>query len=127
MALGSIQPLTEMSTRNLLGGKGRLAREADNLTAICELTVYKCRSLDVSQPYRPSWPVTGIALPFLRNPNLSWVTGYPGLPSNETMVDTDYFVDYKVHSTHADSDRHKLLLLPHQTRDGKLEKTVQMK
>jgi hypothetical protein len=36
MALGSTQPLTEMSTRNLSGGKGRPAREADNLTAICE-------------------------------------------------------------------------------------------
>jgi hypothetical protein len=32
MALGSTQPLTEMSTRNLPGGKGRPAREADNLT-----------------------------------------------------------------------------------------------
>jgi hypothetical protein len=36
MALGSIQPLTEMSTRNILGGKGRATRKADNLTAICE-------------------------------------------------------------------------------------------
>jgi hypothetical protein len=36
MALGSTLPLTEMNTRNLPGGKGRLAREADNLTAICE-------------------------------------------------------------------------------------------
>jgi hypothetical protein len=36
MALGSTQPLTEMSTRNLPGGKGRLVREADNLTAIFE-------------------------------------------------------------------------------------------
>jgi hypothetical protein len=34
MALGSTQPLTEMSTRNLPGGKGRPARKADNLTAI---------------------------------------------------------------------------------------------
>jgi hypothetical protein len=39
MALGSTQPLTEMSTRNLPGGKGRPARKADNLTAICEPTV----------------------------------------------------------------------------------------
>jgi hypothetical protein len=36
MALGSTQPLTEMSTRILPGGKGRPARGADNLTAICE-------------------------------------------------------------------------------------------
>jgi hypothetical protein len=36
MALGSTQPLTEMSTRNLSGGEGRPARKAD-LTAICEL------------------------------------------------------------------------------------------
>jgi hypothetical protein len=36
MALGSIQPLTEMSTRNPPVGKGRSAREADNLTAFCE-------------------------------------------------------------------------------------------
>jgi hypothetical protein len=36
MTLKSIQPLTEMSTRNLPGGKGRPARKADNLTAIFE-------------------------------------------------------------------------------------------
>jgi hypothetical protein len=36
MALGSTQPLTEMSTRNIPGGKGRPARVADNLTANCE-------------------------------------------------------------------------------------------
>jgi hypothetical protein len=36
MALGPTQPLTEMSTRNLLEDKGRPARKADNLTAICE-------------------------------------------------------------------------------------------
>jgi hypothetical protein len=36
LALGSTQPLTEMSTRNVPGGKGRLARKADNFTAICE-------------------------------------------------------------------------------------------
>jgi hypothetical protein len=36
MALGSTQPLTEMSTRKLPGGKGRPAHKADNFTAICE-------------------------------------------------------------------------------------------
>jgi hypothetical protein len=36
MTLGSTQPLTEMSARNLPGGKGRPARKTDNLTAICE-------------------------------------------------------------------------------------------
>jgi hypothetical protein len=36
MALGSTKPLTDMSTRNIPEGKGRPAREADNLTAICE-------------------------------------------------------------------------------------------
>jgi hypothetical protein len=35
MALGSTQPLMEMSTRNLLGGEGRPAHEAHKLTAIC--------------------------------------------------------------------------------------------
>jgi hypothetical protein len=39
MALGSTYSLTEMSTRNLPGSKGRLARKADNLTAIIELVV----------------------------------------------------------------------------------------
>jgi hypothetical protein len=41
VALGSTQPLTEMSTRNLPGGKGRPARMTDNLTAVCEPIVWK--------------------------------------------------------------------------------------
>jgi hypothetical protein len=54
MALGSTQPLAEMSTRTIPGGKGVPARKADKLTAICEQTVYrKYGSLDVSQPYGP--------------------------------------------------------------------------
>jgi hypothetical protein len=54
MALGRTQPLTEMRTRNLSGGKGRPESKADKLTAICEQIVYKkCGSLDVSQPYGP--------------------------------------------------------------------------
>jgi hypothetical protein len=39
MALGSTQPLTEMSTRNLPGGNGGLARKVD-LTAVCEPIVW---------------------------------------------------------------------------------------
>jgi hypothetical protein len=41
VALGLTQPLTEMSTKNLPGGEGQLVREADNLTTICELIVYR--------------------------------------------------------------------------------------
>jgi hypothetical protein len=36
MALGSTQPLTEMSTTNFPGGKKGPARTADNLAAIYE-------------------------------------------------------------------------------------------
>jgi hypothetical protein len=65
MALWSTQPLTETSTRNLPGGKWLSACKADILTAICVLWLSgKCWSVNVSQPYWPPWPVTGIALPF---------------------------------------------------------------
>jgi hypothetical protein len=36
VALGPTQPLTEMSTRNLPGSKGPLARKTDSLTSTCE-------------------------------------------------------------------------------------------
>jgi hypothetical protein len=36
VALGSTQPLTELSTRNLPAGKEGPACKADNLTDICE-------------------------------------------------------------------------------------------
>jgi hypothetical protein len=39
VALGSTQPLTKVSTRNLPGGKKGSARRADNLAAICEPNV----------------------------------------------------------------------------------------
>ena len=37
----STQPLTEMSTRNLPGIKGRLAYKDDKLATLCEFTAYK--------------------------------------------------------------------------------------
>jgi hypothetical protein len=86
MALGSTQPLTEMSTRNLPGGKGRPARKADNLTAIFEPIVYKmweprrltalwvstvCYrdsfTLPTSEPQSPSLSVSGPAELSLRS------------------------------------------------------------
>jgi hypothetical protein len=39
IALGLTERLTEMSTRNLHGGKGRSGRKAGNLIAICKPTV----------------------------------------------------------------------------------------
>jgi hypothetical protein len=41
MALGSTQQLTEMSTRNLPGGKRRPKLKADTFTANCKSIVYK--------------------------------------------------------------------------------------
>jgi hypothetical protein len=41
MAIGSTQPLTKMSTRNLPEGKGWPVPKANNLTAICEPIVQK--------------------------------------------------------------------------------------
>jgi hypothetical protein len=48
MALGSTQSLKEMSTMNLPGGKGRLARKANNLTANYQSIVKKAVFWDVA-------------------------------------------------------------------------------
>jgi hypothetical protein len=53
MALGSTQPLTEMSTRNFRGGGGVKvwqARKADNLTATSEPSL---ENVGVSTSYSP--------------------------------------------------------------------------
>jgi hypothetical protein len=62
MAMGLTQPLTKISTRNISGGKERLAHEAD-ITVIGELNASKMWGLKVSQPYGPPQAVTGIPLP----------------------------------------------------------------
>jgi hypothetical protein len=45
-----------------LGCKERTACKTDNLSNICEPTVYKMCILNISRLYRPAWPVRYIAL-----------------------------------------------------------------
>jgi hypothetical protein len=60
VALGPTKPLTEISIRNLPGGKKRPARRATNLAAICEPNFWTCGSLNLSQNLGASTACTDI-------------------------------------------------------------------
>jgi hypothetical protein len=76
MALGSTQPLREVSTRNPPGVKGRPTHKADNLTAICEprrlatlwaSTACYSDSFTFTQRYKPDGIIWGWRMGPLRD------------------------------------------------------------
>jgi hypothetical protein len=71
MALESIQPLSEMSTRNLPGVEGNWSVKSTTSPPSVSGLSGQCENLDVSQPSRPPQFVTGMALSCLAGFNRS--------------------------------------------------------
>jgi hypothetical protein len=63
MALGSTQPLTEMSTRNISWCKGGRCVGLTTLPPSCADCLKKCGSLDLLEPSGPVYAYNGTALP----------------------------------------------------------------
>jgi len=63
MALGSTQPLTEMSTRSISWGQRRPVHKADKLPPSCAV-VTKSENLNFLEPSGPLRACNGTALPF---------------------------------------------------------------
>jgi hypothetical protein len=62
MALGLIKLLTEMSTMYLPGGKAWWHVRLTSSSLPVSQLPRKCGSLNISQPYGPLLPVTGVAI-----------------------------------------------------------------
>jgi hypothetical protein len=91
MVLGLTQPLPKICTKNLLGGKGRPARKT-TLPPSASRSSRDGRSLDISQTYRPSRPVTGIACHFIYNfGTVQWNTCISETVRNRTHVHIHFF------------------------------------
>jgi hypothetical protein len=87
MALrGLTQPLTEMSTRKCFWGaeRGRRIRPTISQPSVSRMS-RQCGILNISQPYRPPRPVTGIAL-LLFNTEGVWNSSRKSEVKHETSI-----------------------------------------